>query len=57
MKPACGFAANGMPQALQVVGRLFEDAAVLRAGHAYEKATSWRERRPALNAQPKRAVA
>jgi aspartyl-tRNA(Asn)/glutamyl-tRNA(Gln) amidotransferase subunit A len=52
-----GFAANGIPQALQVVGRLFEDAAVLTAGHAYEKATSWRERRPALDAQPKRAVA
>jgi aspartyl-tRNA(Asn)/glutamyl-tRNA(Gln) amidotransferase subunit A len=52
-----GFAANGMPQSLQIVGRLFEDAAVLRAGHAYENATPWRDRRPVLNAQPKRAVA
>jgi aspartyl-tRNA(Asn)/glutamyl-tRNA(Gln) amidotransferase subunit A len=43
-----GFAANGMPQSLQIVGRLFEDATVLRAGHAYEKATPWRNRRPAL---------
>ena len=34
---------------LQIVGRLFEDAAVLRAGHAYENATPWRERRPELN--------
>src|ERR1700719_3307608 len=52
-----GFAANGMPQSLQIVGRLFEDAVVLRAGHAYEKATPWRDRRPVLNPHPTRAVA
>jgi aspartyl-tRNA(Asn)/glutamyl-tRNA(Gln) amidotransferase subunit A len=52
-----GFAANGMPQSLQIAGRLFEDAVVLRAGHAYETATPWRDRRPILNPQPKRAVA
>jgi aspartyl-tRNA(Asn)/glutamyl-tRNA(Gln) amidotransferase subunit A len=45
-----------MPQSLQIVGRLFEDATVLRAGHVYEKATSWRNRRPALNT-PQAAVA
>jgi aspartyl-tRNA(Asn)/glutamyl-tRNA(Gln) amidotransferase subunit A len=28
-----GFAANGMPQSSQIVGRLFEDAAVLRECH------------------------
>lgn len=43
-----GFAANGMPFALQVVGRLFDEATVFRAGDAYERATPWRERRPAL---------
>jgi aspartyl-tRNA(Asn)/glutamyl-tRNA(Gln) amidotransferase subunit A len=52
-----GFAANGMPQSLQIAGRLFEDALVLRAGHAYESATPWRDRRPVLNSQPKVAVA
>jgi aspartyl-tRNA(Asn)/glutamyl-tRNA(Gln) amidotransferase subunit A len=52
-----GFAANGMPQSLQIVGRLFEDATVLRAGHAYEKATSWRNRRPVLTQTPRAAVA
>ncbi len=45
-----GFAANGMPQSLQIVGRLFDDATVLRAGHAYENATPWRDRRPDLAA-------
>lgn len=44
----CGFSAAGMPQSLQIVGRLFADATVLRAGHAYEKATPWRNRRPTL---------
>src|SRR5580693_7447590 len=51
-----GYAANGMPQSLQIVGRLFEDATVLRAGHAYEKATPWRNRRPALSRPPQAAV-
>jgi aspartyl-tRNA(Asn)/glutamyl-tRNA(Gln) amidotransferase subunit A len=45
-----------MPQSLQIVGRLFEDATVLRAGHAYEKATPWRNRRPALSRPPQAAV-
>ena len=52
-----GYAANGMPQSLQIAGRLFEDATVLRAGHAYEKATSWRDRRPALSTTRQAAVA
>ena len=52
-----GFAANGMPQSLQIAGRLFDDAVVLRAGHAYETVTPWRGRRPVLNPQPERAMA
>lgn len=43
-----GFSANGLPLSLQIVGRPFEDALVLRAGHAYETATPWKERRPSL---------
>jgi aspartyl-tRNA(Asn)/glutamyl-tRNA(Gln) amidotransferase subunit A len=43
-----GFAANGLPLSLQIAGRLFDEATVLRAGHAYERATTWRERRPDL---------
>jgi aspartyl-tRNA(Asn)/glutamyl-tRNA(Gln) amidotransferase subunit A len=46
-----------MPKSLQIVGRLFEDATVLRAGYAYEKATSWRNRRPKLMQTPQVAVA
>ncbi|NPC57766.1 amidase family protein [Caenimonas soli] len=34
-----GFTAAGLPLGMQLVGRPFEDATVLRAGHHYEKAT------------------
>ena len=44
----CGFSAAGLPISLQLAGRPFDEATVLRAGHAYERATSWHERRPAL---------
>ena len=43
-----GFTAAGLPLSLQVVGRPFDEVTVLRAAHAYEKATNWRERRPEL---------
>lgn len=45
-----GFGAGGLPVGVQLVGRPFEDATVLRAGHAYEQATTWRARRPAMAA-------
>ena len=40
-----GFA-DGLPFGLQIAGRAFEDATVLRIGHAYERATPWRDNRP-----------
>jgi len=43
-----GYSEAGLPFSLQIVGRLFDDATVLRAGDAYEKATPWRDRRPSL---------
>lgn len=43
-----GFSADGLPLALQIVGRPFEDATVLATGHAYERATDWKSRRPTL---------
>jgi aspartyl-tRNA(Asn)/glutamyl-tRNA(Gln) amidotransferase subunit A len=44
----CGFASNGLPMGLQIGGRPFDECTVLRVGHAYEQATDWRARRPAL---------
>ncbi|HKN47348.1 MAG TPA: amidase family protein, partial [Candidatus Polarisedimenticolia bacterium] len=40
----CGFDAAGLPIGLQVIGRPFEEAAVLRIGYAYEQATTWHTR-------------
>ena len=45
-----GFSARGLPLSLQIAGRAFDEAMVLRIGHAYEAATDWRSRRPALPA-------
>jgi aspartyl-tRNA(Asn)/glutamyl-tRNA(Gln) amidotransferase subunit A len=42
----CGFSASGLPLSLQLAGRPFAEATVLRVGHAYEQATSWHTRRP-----------
>jgi len=44
----CGFSDGALPLALQIVGRPFDEATVLRAGHAYEQAAGWHKRRPAL---------
>lgn len=43
-----GYSAAGLPLAMQIVGRPFDDATVLRAGHAYERAAGTRSRRPQL---------
>ena len=43
-----GYAPEGLPLAMQIVARPFDEATVLHIGHAYERATSWRGRRPTL---------
>ena len=45
-----GFSAAGLPLAMQIVGKPFDEATVLRAAHAYEQATSWHRVRPTLAA-------
>ena len=44
----CGFDEQGLPVGLQMVGRPFDEATVLRAAHAYETATPWHTMRPDL---------
>ena len=41
-----GFSAEGLPMGLQLAGRAFEEATVLRASRAYERETGWGRRRP-----------
>jgi aspartyl-tRNA(Asn)/glutamyl-tRNA(Gln) amidotransferase subunit A len=40
-----GFTAAGLPIGLQLIGRAFEEATLLRVAHAYERATAWHLRR------------
>lgn len=44
----CGFTRDGLPIGLQIVARPWAEAALLRAGQAYEMATEWHLRRPEL---------
>ncbi|MFI6826457.1 amidase [Kribbella sp. NPDC050241] len=43
-----GLGVRGLPLGLQLVGRPFDEALVLRAGDAYQQATDWHLRQPAL---------
>jgi aspartyl-tRNA(Asn)/glutamyl-tRNA(Gln) amidotransferase subunit A len=43
----CGFTAGGLPIGLQIVGRPFDEATVLRVVDAYQRITDWHTRRPA----------
>jgi aspartyl-tRNA(Asn)/glutamyl-tRNA(Gln) amidotransferase subunit A len=43
-----GYGAGGLPVSMQIVGKPFAEATVFRTGHAYEMATTWRSKRPAI---------
>ncbi len=40
---------DGLPQALMITGRLYDEASVLRVALAYERATKWHTMHPALD--------
>jgi aspartyl-tRNA(Asn)/glutamyl-tRNA(Gln) amidotransferase subunit A len=44
----CGLSESGLPVGLQLVGPPGADAVVLRAAHAYEASSGWRDRHPPL---------
>jgi aspartyl-tRNA(Asn)/glutamyl-tRNA(Gln) amidotransferase subunit A len=44
----CGFTGEGLPVGLQIIGKHFDEPAVLRVAHAYEQATDWHKRKPRL---------
>ena len=47
MSIPCGFEA-GLPIGLQVIAKPFDEATMLKTGYAYQQATDWHKRRPAL---------
>ncbi|RAI42989.1 amidase [Rhodoplanes roseus] len=44
-----GFSQSGLPMGLQVLGKAFDEATMLRVAHAYETATGFHRRRPDLD--------
>jgi amidase len=44
----CGFSADGLPLSVQFVGRRASEAMICRVGHAFEQASTWRSRHPAV---------
>ena len=42
----CGFTPDGLPIGLQIMGKRFDEEAVLRAAHAFEQDTPWHTMRP-----------
>jgi len=45
---ACGFTTGGLPIGMQIIGRPFDEATVLRVADAYQRSTDWHTRRPVL---------
>jgi len=43
-----GYTREGMPLSMQIATAPFADAQALAIGHAYERATGWRQRRPTI---------
>jgi aspartyl-tRNA(Asn)/glutamyl-tRNA(Gln) amidotransferase subunit A len=44
----CGFTADSLPIGMQIAGKAFDEATVLRVAHAYEQNTRWFERHPGI---------
>ena len=44
----CGFSGEGLPIGLQLMGRHFDEATLLRVAHSYEQATEYHKKRPPL---------
>jgi aspartyl-tRNA(Asn)/glutamyl-tRNA(Gln) amidotransferase subunit A len=42
----CGFDQDGMPVGMQLVGKHFDEATILRLAHQYQQATEWHKRKP-----------
>jgi aspartyl-tRNA(Asn)/glutamyl-tRNA(Gln) amidotransferase subunit A len=44
----CGFTSDGLPIGLQIYAKPFQEDMALRVAYAFEQATDWHNRRPAL---------
>ncbi|HEY2988161.1 MAG TPA: Asp-tRNA(Asn)/Glu-tRNA(Gln) amidotransferase subunit GatA [Candidatus Binatia bacterium] len=44
----CGLDAENMPIGMQIIGKHFDEATMLRVAYAYEQSTDWHKRKPKL---------
>jgi aspartyl-tRNA(Asn)/glutamyl-tRNA(Gln) amidotransferase subunit A len=44
----CGFSDDGMPTALQIAAKPYDEATALQVGFAYEQSTDWHTKRPSI---------
>jgi len=42
-----GFA-DGLPIGMQIIGKPFNEEAILKIAHAYQQATDWHKRQPSI---------
>lgn len=45
----CGFSSENLPLSLQLIGAHGEENTIIRAAHAYEQATGWRQKQPPID--------
>jgi aspartyl-tRNA(Asn)/glutamyl-tRNA(Gln) amidotransferase subunit A len=46
----CGYTQSGLPMAMQIAAKPFDESMVFRVGYAFERATEWHRRHPDLDA-------
>ncbi len=44
----CGFDSEALPIGMQIIGKHFDEATILRIAYAYEQATEWHKQKPTL---------
>jgi len=44
----CGLSKDGLPIGLQLMGNYFDEESILKVAYAYEQATDWHKKKPAL---------
>jgi aspartyl-tRNA(Asn)/glutamyl-tRNA(Gln) amidotransferase subunit A len=45
----CGLDREGLPIGMQVIGKHFDEATILRLAYAYEQQTEWHRKKPTLS--------
>jgi aspartyl-tRNA(Asn)/glutamyl-tRNA(Gln) amidotransferase subunit A len=44
----CGLDSTGLPIGMQIIGKYFDEATILRLAYAYEQSTDWHKMKPRI---------